>query len=237
MNRRSFLKSTLAASAGLSLSARLRAQTPGANEDIRVGVIGFNGRGENHISEYLKTKGVRIVALCDVDAKVLEKGKAQLVKKGLDVATYQDMRKMMESKDVDAISIATPNHWHSLAAIWGCQAGKDVYVEKPVSHNVWEGRQLVNAADTHKRIVQMGVQSRSGVGLANALTWLKSAPLGKLKYARALCYKRRPSIGKVTAETPWPADVDKDLWHGPAEVRPLMRAKVQDNRRNTFSLP
>ena len=226
INRRSFLKSTLAASAGLSLSARLRAQTPGANEDIRVGVIGFNGRGENHIAEYLKTKGVRIVALCDVDAKVLEKGKVQLEKKGLDVATYQDMRKMMESKDVDAISIATPNHWHSLAAIWGCQAGKDVFVEKPVSHNVWEGRQLVNAADTHKRIVQMGVQSRSGVGLANALAWLKSAPLGKVKYARALCYKRRPSIGKVTAETPWPADVDKDLWHGPAQVQPLMRGRL-----------
>ena len=226
MNRRTFLKSTLAASTSLSLSARLRAQIPGANEDIRVAVIGFNGRGENHISEYLKVKGVRLVALCDVDAKVLEKGKAQLLQKGAEVETYQDIRKLLESKDVDAISIATPNHWHSLAAIWGVQAGKDVYVEKPVSHNVWEGRQLVRAADIHQRIVQMGVQSRSGVGLANALAWLKSNPLGKVKYARALCYKRRPSIGKVATETPWPENIDKDLWHGPAEIQPLLRAKL-----------
>ena len=226
MNRRTFLKSTLATTAALSLPARTHAQAPGANEDIRVAVIGFNGRGENHISEYLKIKGVRLVALCDVDAKVLAKGKTQLSNKGADVETYQDIRKLLESKEVDAISVATPNHWHSLASIWGCQAGKDVYCEKPVSHNVWEGRQLVKTAEVQNRIVQMGVQSRSGVGLANALSWLKSAPLGKLKYARALCYKRRPSIGKVTAETPWPADIDKDLWHGPAEVQPLMRAKL-----------
>ena len=226
MNRRTFLKSTIAASASLSLHARTRAQSPGANDDIRVAVIGFNGRGENHIGEYLKMKGVRIVALCDVDAKVLDKGRAQLAAKNANVETYQDIRKLLESKEVDAISVATPNHWHSLASIWGCQAGKDVYCEKPVSHNVWEGRQLVKAADVHQRIVQMGVQSRSGVGLANALAWLKSAPLGKVKYARGLCYKPRDTIGKVDAETPWPADIDKDLWYGPAEVKPLMRKKL-----------
>ena len=226
MNRRTFLKSTLATTAALSLPARIRAQAPGANDDIRVAVIGFNGRGGDHIGNYLKAKGVRIVALCDVDAKVLEKGKAQLSAKGADVTTYQDIRKLLESKEVDAISIATPNHWHSLGAIWGCQAGKDVYVEKPVSHNVWEGRQLVKAADVHNRIVQMGVQSRSGVGLANALDWLKSAPLGKVKYARATCYKRRDSIGKVEGETEWPADIDRDMWFGPAEMKPLTRKKL-----------
>ena len=226
INRRSFLKSTIAATAALSLPARVRAQAPGANDDIRVAVIGFNGRGGDHIGNYMKIKGVRIVALCDVDAKVLDKGRAQLAAKNANVETYQDIRKLLESKEVDAISVATPNHWHSLASIWGCQAGKDVYCEKPVSHNVWEGRQLVKAADVHQRIVQMGVQSRSGVGLANALAWLKSAPLGKVKYARALCYKRRPSIGKVGGETPWPADIDKDLWFGPAEVKPLMREKL-----------
>ena len=223
MNRRSFLKSTIAASAALSLPARIHAQSPGANDDIRVAVIGFNGRGGDHIGNYLKAKGVRIVALCDVDAKVLEKGKAQLAAKGADVATHQDIRKLLESKEVDAISIATPNHWHSLAAIWGCQAGKDVYVEKPVSHNVWEGRQLVKAAEVHNRIVQMGVQSRSGVGLANALDWLKSKPLGKVKYARALCYKRRPSIGKVSGDQPVPAHIDYDLWSGPAPIVPPHR--------------
>ncbi len=226
LNRRSFLKSTLAASAALSLPARLYSQAAGANEDIRIAVIGFNGRGGDHIANYSKIKGARIVALCDVDTNVLAKGKDQLAKKGAEVTTYQDLRKLLESKEIDAISIATPNHWHSLAAIWGCQAGKDVYVEKPVSHNVWEGRQLVKAADAHQRIVQMGVQSRSGAGLAAVLEWLKSEPLGKIKVARGLCYKRRPTIGKVAAETPWPADIDKELWHGPAEIKPLMREKL-----------
>ena len=224
MNRRTFLKSTLTATA--ALSARVRAQSPGANGDIRIAVIGFNGRGGDHIANYEKIKGVRIAALCDVDSAVLEKGKAQMAKKGIEVATYQDIRKLLESKEVDAISIATPNHWHSLAAMLGCAAGKDVYVEKPVSHNVSEGRQLVTCAQKTGRIVQMGVQSRSGAGLAAALDWLKGTPLGKVKWARGLCYKRRASIGKVAAETPWPANIDRDLWFGPAEVKPLMRAKL-----------
>ena len=224
--RRSFLKSSIAASAALSLPARLYAQAAGANGDIRIGVIGFNGRGQDHIKGYLGQKGARIVALCDVDTAVLDKGVAQMKAKGQEVTAYQDLRKMLESKDVDVVSIATPNHWHSLAAIWAIQAGKDVYVEKPVSHNVWEGRQLVKAADAHQKIVQMGVQSRSGAGLAAALEWVKDAPLGKLQYARALCYKRRPSIGKVDGEQAVPATIDYDLWCGPAAKLPLTRAKL-----------
>jgi predicted dehydrogenase len=224
--RRNFLKSSLAASAALSLPARIYAQAAGANDDIRIGVVGFNGRGMDHINNYLKVKGARIVALCDVDSAVLDKGVAQLKAKGQEVTGYQDFRKMLESKEIDAISIATPNHWHSLGAIWAIQAGKDVYVEKPVSHNVWEGRQLVKAADAHQRIVQMGVQSRSGVGLAAALEWLKDAPLGKLQYARALCYKRRPSIGKVTGEQAVAETIDYDLWCGPAAKLPLTRQKL-----------
>ena len=224
--RRSFLKSSIAASAALSLPARLYSAAVGANEDIRIGVIGFNGRGQDHISNYLKQKGARIVALCDVDTAVLDKGVAQLKAKGQEVTPYQDIRKMLENKEVDVVSIATPNHWHALAAIWAIQAGKDVYVEKPVSHNVWEGRQLVKAADAHQKIVQMGVQSRSGAGLAAALEWVKDAPLGKLQYARALCYKRRPSIGKVDGEQAVPATIDYDLWCGPAAKLPLTRAKL-----------
>ena len=224
--RRSFLKSSIAATAALSVPARLYAQAAGANGDIRIGVVGFNGRGGDHISNYLKLKGARIVALCDVDTAVLDKGVAQLKAKGQEVTPYQDIRKMLESNEVDVVSIATPNHWHSLAAIWAIQAGKDVYVEKPVSHNVWEGRQLVQAADAHQKIVQMGVQSRSGVGLAAALEWVKDAPLGRLQYARALCYKRRPSIGKVSGEQAVPATIDYDLWCGPAAKVPLTRAKL-----------
>jgi predicted dehydrogenase len=224
--RRSFLKSSLAAGAALSLPARLYAQAKGANEDIRIAVIGLNGRGQDHLSNYSKLKGVRIVALCDVDSAVLDKAVAQMKAKDQQVTAYQDVRKLLESRQVDAVSIATPNHWHSLGAIWAIQAGKDVYVEKPVSHNVWEGRQLVQAAQAKKRIVQMGIQSRSGAGLAAALEWLKSEPLGKLQYARALCYKRRASIGKTNGEQTVPATVDYNLWCGPAEKLPFQRAKL-----------
>lgn len=226
LTRRSFLTRTALAGAALSLPARVYAAAEGANSAIRVGVVGFNGRGQAHISGYLGQKGVRITAMCDVDSKVLDKGTEQLKNKSLQVEAYQDIRKMLESKELDAVSIATPNHWHSLAAIWAIQAGKDVYVEKPVSHNVWEGRQLVKCAEIHNKIVQMGVQSRSAVGIADAIEWLKAEPLGKLQYVRGLCYKRRASIGKVTQETPFPENIDKDLWFGPAPVKPLMRAKL-----------
>ncbi len=119
MNRRTFLKSSIAAAAAISLPARTYAQSPGANSDIRVAVIGFNGRGNDHIKGYLGQNGVRLVALCDVDTDVLARGKDQLQKKGAEVETYQDIRKLLENKDIDAISIATPNHWHSLAAYLG----------------------------------------------------------------------------------------------------------------------
>ena len=224
--RRSFLKSSLAAGAAFSLPARLYSAAKGANDDIRIGVVGFNSRGQDHISNYVGSKGARIVALCDVDSTVLGKGVAQLAAKGQTVTPYQDVRKMLESKEVDVVSIATPNHWHSLAAIWAIQAGKDVYVEKPVSHNVWEGRQLVKAAAAHRRIVQMGVQSRSGAGLAEALEWVKDAPLGKLQYARALCYKPRASIGKVNGPQAVSPTINYDLWCGPAAKLPLTRARL-----------
>src|SRR5207302_7061071 len=138
--RRTFLKTSLFAGAAL---AAPWSRVLGANEDIRIAVVGFHGRGGDHIGNYLKIKGVRIVALCDVDKTVLDHGIAQITGKGTAPEGYSDIRKLLESKDIDAVSIATPNHWHSLAAIWAIQAGKDVYVEKPVSHNVWEGRQLV----------------------------------------------------------------------------------------------
>ena len=226
LNRRHFLKSTALAGAALSLPARVRAAAEGANGDVRIAVVGFNGRGQAHIKAYSGMKGVRIVALCDVDSKVLDKGVAQLQAKNVTVKPFKDIRKLLDSGEVDAISIATPNHWHSLAAIWGIQAGKDVYVEKPVSHNVWEGRQLVKAADKYQRIVQYGVQSRSAQDIMAALEWLKTEPLGKLTYVRGLCYKRRPSIGLVTADTPIPENLDYDLWSGPAPLVPPHRAKI-----------
>ena len=230
--RRSFLQ-ILAGRRGRPLHAfgpRIRARRPkAANGDIRVAVVGFNGRGKDRTSNgYLgmQKKGVRIVALCDVDSAVLDKGVAQLKAMGQEVTPYQDIRKLLESKEIDAVSIATPNHWHSLAGIWAVQAGKDLYVEKPISHNVWEGRQLVKAAKAHNRIVQMGVQSRSAIGIAAGLEWANAGNLGKLIYARGLCYKPRTSIGKVDADLVIPDTIDYDLWCGPAEKLPIHRKNL-----------
>jgi predicted dehydrogenase len=118
-----------------------------------------------------------------------------------DAKLYTDIRELLANKDIDAVTIATPNHWHSLAAIWAVQNGKDVYVEKPVSHNVWEGRQLVNAAKKYNKVVQAGTQIRSGEGLREAVQWIQAGNLGKITAARGFCYKRRDSIGKTTARS------------------------------------
>ena len=226
LNRRSFLKSSLLTTAALAAPARFWAAVPGANEAIRVAVVGFGGRGGSHIDAFTKMDGVRVVALCDCDSKILDNHANTLKKKGHDVQTYTDVRKLLESKDVDVISTATPNHWHSLITIWACQAGKDVYVEKPVSHNIFEGRQCVEASRKYNRIVQAGTQSRSIAALPEAWAWLKEGHLGKIKIARGLCYKPRQSIGKVDGPQPIPANIDYDLWCGPALKLPLMRKRL-----------
>jgi predicted dehydrogenase len=216
LNRRTFLKSSAIAAAGAVLPVRSWAQVMGANGDIRVGVIGLNGRGRNHLASLAKIPGVRVVALCDPDSAVLAKVKPTV--NGGNVKTYRDLREMLASPDVDAVTIATPNHWHSLGAIWAIQAGKDVYVEKPVSHNVWEGRQLVAVASKSDRVVQAGTQIRSGEGLREAVQWVKAGNLGKITASRGFCYKRRDSIGKTTGPQVVPATIDYDLWSGPAPL-------------------
>ena len=224
--RRSFLKSTaLATGATISWSARSWAQIPSANDDVRVAVVGFGGRGKDHINGFAKQKGCRLTALCDVDDAILSKEKQKWADEGSSVEAFTDIRKLLESKNVDAISIATPNHWHSLAAIWAIQAGKDVYVEKPVSHNVWEGRKLVEAARKYKKIVQTGTQSRSSYGIKEATEWVQQGNLGKILVARGLCYKPRPSIGKAGGVQPVPAGVNYDLWCGPASMDPIRRKR------------
>ncbi len=223
MNRRTFLKSTAFTTTAVAFSARSWSQVAGANSDVRVAVVGFNGRGGNHISDLQKIPGVRLTALCDADENVLARG----AKKHEGVETYTDVRKLLESKNVDAISTATPNHWHALITVWACQAGKDVYVEKPSSHNVWEGRRTVEVARQFNRIVQMGAQSRSSIeGIKAAVAWVRAGNLGKIKVARGLCYKRRASIGKVDGPQPIPAGIDYDLWCGPALKLPLMRQRL-----------
>ena len=223
INRRDFLKTTALASAAVALPARSWGKVIGANDTIRIGVIGFHGRGDNHIGEYLKMKNVRISALCDVDKKVLQKGVDKLKAAGSDVEAYTDIRKLLASKNVDAISVATPNHWHALAAIWGVQADKDVYLEKPVSHNVWEGRKIIEAARKYNKIVQTGTQARSSTAIREAIAWVRAGNLGKIKVARGLCYKPRPSIGKTKGPQAVPDSVDYDLWCGPAPLNPPHR--------------
>jgi predicted dehydrogenase len=234
INRRSFVRQSLLAASSLALTPYLtgckttvHARTRGANEDIRVAVVGFNGQGKSHIASLQKIKGVRITALCDADRDVLAAQAKALSDKNEPVTTYNDVRKLLENKDIDAISTATPNHWHSLLTIWACQAGLDVYVEKPVSHNVWEGRRMIEAARKYKRIVQAGTQSRSSrEGIKAAVDWVQAGNLGKIKVARALCYKRRDSIGRCTGPQPIPASVDYDVWCGPAAKLPLMRKRL-----------
>ena len=217
LSRRTFIKTTAVAAAGAALPIRSWANVLGANDDLRIAVIGLNGRGRAHLSSLSKITGVRVVALCDVDTAVLDKVKPTV--NGGNVATFTDLRKLLESKDIDAVTIATPNHWHSLAAIWALQAGKDVYLEKPVSHNIWEGRQLVAAAKKYnKRIIQAGTQIRSGEGLQEAVQWGQAGNLGKLIASRGFCYKRRDSIGKTTGPQPVPSTINYDLWTGPAAL-------------------
>jgi predicted dehydrogenase len=220
-DRRSFIVGSLGAAAGALLPA---SRCLGANDAIRVAVVGFNGRGAGHISELTKIPGVRLVALCDVDPAVLGRHVSALDKQGIKVEGFSDVRKLLEMKDLDAITTATPNHWHSLIGIWACQAGKDSYIEKPISHNVWEGRQLVKAAQKYGRIVQGGTQSRSNGRLRAAVQWVHEGNLGKIRAVYGLCYKARMSIG--TGAGVIPAGLDYDLWCGPAPEAELARPKL-----------
>ena len=225
--RRNFLQRSTLATAALTFPFPFVARGQlSASDEIRMGVIGFHGRGGDHLSGLSKVPGVRIRGLCDVDETVLGKEKQKWTDQGYEIEAQRDLRDFIESKNIDAVSIATPNHWHSLAAIWAIQAGKDVYLEKPVSHNVWEGRQLVLAARKFQRIVQTGTQTRSSRGIRECFAWLHEGNLGKITLARGFCYKPRPSIGKVSGPQPIPAGIDYDLWCGPAPMRPLMRKNL-----------
>jgi len=226
ITRRNFLKSSLISTAALSWSVHSWAQVRGANDDIRVGMVGFNGQGKGDLEEFRKVPGVRVVALCDVDSDVLEREAAKFRERNEPIETYTDVRKMLENKNIDAISIATPNHWHALIAIWAIQSGKDVYVQKPVSHNVSEGRRIVEAARKYKRIVQTGTQSRASSGLREAVEYVQSGQLGKIIVSRAICYKPRGSIGKSTQPLVIPPNINFDLWCGPAEKLPIMRSRL-----------
>ena len=221
MKRRRFLSTSALAGTWSLLAPHARAQ--GANDELRVAVIGLNSRGMAHVDGVIGAKGARLVALCDCDSKVLARAKGAAEKKGAKVATYDDFRKLCESPDIDAVAIATPNHTHCLIAITAAANGKHVYVEKPVSHNVWEGRMLARAQEKYDRIIQHGFQRRSETAWAEAFDWLAQGNIGKLTLARGFCYKPRPSIGKVDGPRKPPAEVNYDLWCGPRATDPPRR--------------
>ena len=217
-SRRVFLQQAVgAAAACAALPKFARADV---NSKIRMATVGFNSRGKEHIEGFNE----QLVALCDCDSKVLGTTAEAFDKKyGRKLDQISDFRRLLDRKDIDAISIATPNHTHSLIAILATQAGKDVYVEKPVSHGVWEGRQLVNASDRYKRIVQCGTQGRSHQAIREAVDYVRSGKLGRILYVIGTCYKGRPSIGKLDKPLVIPKEVDYELWCGPAAKVDLYR--------------
>ena len=226
VSRRGFIKGatglTAGAVLGLGVLKRSTAAWAGANDRIRVAVIGTKGRGRSHISELGALEGVEITTICDIDENIsAEKAKWMVQDLKFKQPKIEfDLRKVLDDKEIDVVSIATPNHWHSLAGIWACQAGKDVYVEKPCSHNVWEGRQLVEAARKYDRIVQHGTQSRTAPAIREGMRKLQEGIIGDIYMAKGLCYKWRDTIGKKP-DAPVPAGVHYDLWIGPAPERPF----------------
>jgi predicted dehydrogenase len=235
--RREFVKTSVAASAVFSTftiaGTKASGKVLGANEAIRVAVAGIKGRGGSHISEFAgkgEKHGTQITYLIDPDSRLFE-GRSNNVKRagGNTPTCVQDFRRALDDKNVDVLSIAAPNHWHAPLTIFACQADKDVYVEKPASHNIHEGRIAVETARKHNRIVQHGTQGRSGSIGAYAAALAQSGKVGKLLISRGLCYKRRdsgdgliPSVDKV----PTPDGLDFNLWLGPATDRPYQKGLV-----------
>ncbi len=201
----------------------------GANETVNLAVIGTGGRGRGHIQYFSDVPGSRIVAVCDVNQEARERA-AAMVRNLQESAPkeHADMRQAFDDPDVDAVSVATPNHWHALTTIWACQAGKDVYVEKPASHNPFEGEQMVAAARKYGRMVQVGSQSRSIGHKRKAMAMLREGAIGRVYMARGLCFRRRKSIGH-TPEEPVPPGLDWDLFLGPAPMRPYSKNRFAYN--------
>jgi predicted dehydrogenase len=231
ISRRTFIKGSTIAAAGICSSAMLQphARAMGANSDIRMGVVGIGsnvkigGKGKQDLRKFRKYPGVRITALCDVDRKILDAQVADCKRHKEPVEAYTDVRKMLASKNVDAIIVTTPNHWHALVTIWACQAGKHVYVQKPASHNIFEGRKMVEAARKYNRVVQCTNNSRSATGFKEALEYVQKGNLGKMLCVYGLNYKPRGSIGLAGGVQQIPKSIDYDLWSGPAPQAPLIR--------------
>jgi predicted dehydrogenase len=261
ISRRDFTARVGAAAAGLALGGeffRASAQTSGriigANDRVITASVGIRGQGNALKRGFARVKGVEIKTLCDIDANL---SPSRINDSNLsDVATFkpnfvQDMRRVLDDKDIDAVVIATPNHWHALATIWALQAGKHVYVEKPASHTIWEGRRMVEAAARYGKVVQVGTMNRSRPAVRQAIKFMQDGGIGKVYMARGLCFKPRLSIGKYsdgpmapgekfaltttsknfepTYDAEYLSKVDYDLWLGPAPKRPFNRNRFHYN--------
>ncbi|MCU1295050.1 MAG: Oxidoreductase domain protein, partial [Bryobacterales bacterium] len=225
MNRRHFI----VGSAGAAAAASYRSAQGSPNDTVRVACVGVRGQGQSHIKAYSKMPNVEIAALCDVDESVLgQRLKDAEGLTGKRPAAFTDLRKLLEDKNIDAISIATPNHWHALQAIWGCQAGKDVYVEKPCAYNIFEAQQLLAAAQKYKRMVQHGTNARSSPTMQEAVQRVREGVIGTPYMSRGLCYKWRDTIGRAPVESV-PSGVNYDLWLGPAPKREFTRNRFHYN--------
>jgi len=236
-NRRNFIKTTAIGTAGiaigsLSLSPKSYASVVGSNDRINLAVVGLRSRGRDHISSWCAIKdshNVRVKTICDVDEQFHgQTAKLVLEKSGENVISEWDMRKVFDDKDIDAVSFGLPNHWHALSAVWACQAGKHVYAEKPASHNLFEGRKMIEAAARYNVRVQTGCQNRSLPNVIEAIKFLHSGGIGEVFMAKGLCFKPRDSFGIASDGTP-PASLHYDMWLGPAPYRPYNEKRVHYN--------
>jgi predicted dehydrogenase len=235
--RRDFIKTGMIGTAGVTIggmgfSAKSYASIKGANERIQIGVIGIRNQGTVHLKSWCGLKdshNVQVKALCDTDELLFAPG-VKLVEQatGVKPATHWDMRAILDDKEIDAVSIVTPNHWHALATVWACQAGKHVYVEKPASHNIWEGRKMVEAARKYNVRAQVGLNNRSSISVRDAIAFLHEGGIGEVYMARALCFKARDSYGMAKDGQP-PATFHYDHWLGPAPYRPYNEKRSHYN--------
>mgnify|MGYP001024821150 CR=1 FL=1 len=227
MERRKFIQNT--SMAGLTLTMPFTGNVLGRNDQINHAVIGLGskikigGKGKKDLRDFAKIPGVNIVAVCDVDERILNEEVQKLKKDNINVKAYKDFRKLLEDKDIDSVSITTPNHSHALITVMACQAGKHVFCQKPASHNIFEGRKMVEAAQKYDRIVQVPHGARSPNGMLESFTYARSGKLGKIKYVHGLNYKPRMSIEKVSAPVPVNKAIDYNLWAGPAPIKPIRR--------------
>lgn len=229
ITRRQFVKRSSAAAAAIGFPMLVPSTVFGANDKIRVAVIGLGGRGaKSHVTGMGNQDDVEVVAVCDPDRGRLN-GAARSIKGWYkrDVDKYVDMRDIMKRKDIDVVSVANQVYWHGLSTIWACQGGKHVYVEKPLSHYIWEGRQMVNAARKHDCIVQCGTQHRASRAIRDAIKWTREGHLGKIRQITCFAVKPRRPIGKRNKPLEIPDSIDYELWCGPAKKLPIYRDRLQ----------